>query len=641
MGAAPSINVSEDVVEVDGNEYDRGIAEAGFSVLTNTRSDVNTREGLIQRMGQQYDGERDVHEVLGYPDEIESEDYRAKYERLDVATRIVELPADDTWRKAPRVYDDDADGDDFQSDINKIDQTNRLFHYLRRLDIVSGIGEYGLLLIGLKDNQPLESEPVESNIDSPDDVAFFTPFAQDHVEDWKLGKHVENSGHNEPGDPRYNKPVQYQIDFNAYIDDEDIPDSTQEGGEEEDLQWVHWKRIIHVAEGKTENDLRGTPRQKPVYNRLIDYEKVIGASAEMFWTGAAPRFHFDVNTEDSSSIPSEELDNLDGEVRKFVNEMQTYLKTFNTDVEVIGGEEVDPTGVLDNLYAAFSGQTGIPQRILKGSERGELASSQDRANWFDRIRTRQHRFAEPDILRKVIDRLYTLGAIEEPRNETYTVDWPNLFELNTLEETEVKQNRAQTAQTMAPRNNTARLPGPYSDWLEYVETGEMSDAIKESEPQMSMNARIEPGDKVLVDGKRAVVQEKKTTEFETHTKDNMDASASNPVFVIVSVEGLEYVTRDQITSEEWRIDRDGKRDLEESQNLATNEVFNWPDSWKKSSTPARLIALDAWASMGAQFNCNSGQCCTGTMKGKVRDPEGFCASFKDRIFGTELWRGRF
>ena len=32
----------------------------------------------------------------------------------------------------------------------------------------------------------------------------------------------------------------------------------------------------------------------------------------------------------------------------------------------------------------ISAETGIPKRILTGSERGELASSQDRDNWFER-----------------------------------------------------------------------------------------------------------------------------------------------------------------------------------------------------------------------------------------------------------------
>lgn len=58
---------------------------------------------------------------------------------------------------------------------------------------------------------------------------------------------------------------------------------------------------------------------------------------------------------------------------------------------------------------------------------------------------------------------------------------------------------------------------------------------------------------------------------------------------------------------------------------------SWPDSWEKSEKPARLIALDAWSSMGATF--------TGCMTeiGSRR----ICAAYKDSMLGTGHWRNRF
>lgn len=58
---------------------------------------------------------------------------------------------------------------------------------------------------------------------------------------------------------------------------------------------------------------------------------------------------------------------------------------------------------------------------------------------------------------------------------------------------------------------------------------------------------------------------------------------------------------------------------------------SWPDSWEESDKPARLIALDAWTSMGSTF--------TGCMSeiGSRR----LCAAFKDSILMTERWRNRF
>ena len=73
---------------------------------------------------------------------------------------------------------------------------------------------------------------------------------------------------------------------------------------------------------------------------------------------------------------------------------------------------------------------------------------------------------------------------------------------------------------------------------------------------------------------------------------------------------------------------------------ALQGAWNPPDSWEESETPVRAIALDAWSSMGGQFDCG-GACCKGTMAPQLGDrgSDEFCGSFKDYILGTDLWRG--
>lgn len=58
---------------------------------------------------------------------------------------------------------------------------------------------------------------------------------------------------------------------------------------------------------------------------------------------------------------------------------------------------------------------------------------------------------------------------------------------------------------------------------------------------------------------------------------------------------------------------------------------SWPDSWEDADKPARLIALDAWTSMGGTW--------TGCMS-EISDKR-ICSAFKDEILGTERWRNRF
>lgn len=70
-------------------------------------------------------------------------------------------------------------------------------------------------------------------------------------------------------------------------------------------------------------------------------------------------------------------------------------------------------------------------------------------------------------------------------------------------------------------------------------------------------------------------------------------------------------------------------------NKDSYDTLDWtnPESWRESETPARVIALKAWADMNGQFDCG-GACCMGDL----RDAE-LCASLKDYVLGTEAWRG--
>lgn len=457
-------------VTFNGNEYsEEAFAAATRVVLANSdRANITRDSSILNRLGRQYDGDRDVYDVLGYPEEIDEEDYRARYERQDIAERIVKLPANDTWRHDPLVSDDLSaeEETEFEKAIKQLASESKLFHYLKRTDRIAGLGEYGLLFIGLKDDAALSEAPNTDNLNGPSSVAFFSPFAQDSVETWKLGK---DEGL-DVSDPRYNKPVRYHIDF-SNPDDKD-----------EDLQWVHWQRVIHIAEDVDESDIKGTPRLKPVFNRLIDREKVIGSSAEMFWAGADRKLQFDINSEQTADIPEEELKNLDDEVQKLVHEMQNYIKTFNTDIEVIGGEEVDPTGVLESIDKSIAGQTGIPRRILNGSERGELASSQDKASWYGRVANRQNQFAGPMELRPTIDRLRVFGVVPQPLNGTYVIKWPNLFELNEVEQSEVWNNRAEAIERISPQGDTSLLGLSSEELFEFVVDGKRPD-LAGVEPQ--------------------------------------------------------------------------------------------------------------------------------------------------------------
>ena len=109
----------------------------------------------------------------------------------------------------------------------------------------------------------------------------------------------------------------------------------------------------------------------------------------------------------------------------------------------------------------ISGTTGIPTRILLGSEAGQLASEQDRANWAERIDERRTLFCGPRILEPLADRFQEMGVLSEG---TVEFEWPPAFIQNPLE---IGQTQAQTARAIgnisrqtgnkAPMQLTSRL----------------------------------------------------------------------------------------------------------------------------------------------------------------------------------------
>ena len=101
----------------------------------------------------------------------------------------------------------------------------------------------------------------------------------------------------------------------------------------------------------------------------------------------------------------------------------------------LAGSVPDPTGHIERLLDLIAGTVGIPKRLLIGSERGELASSQDENNWAMTIAARHTHHAEPIILRPFIDKLISIQALPMPRFG-YVVEWPNL--LAQTEEEEAK-----------------------------------------------------------------------------------------------------------------------------------------------------------------------------------------------------------
>ena len=426
----------------------RAVPEVAALLDTNADSPLTSRMQAAQRAGLSFDGERDLYDTLGYDRSPDTTDFRAMYQRSDIARTIVNAPVAASWRKRPHISDTDGetDGDaetEFERAVEMLFEHHRLLNYLQRADIAASLGQYGLLFIGFATTSDgaddLASEPDDSlppltettGRGTDDALGYFSVFAQDSITDIETVETLTSA--------RYGLPEHYDIQF-----------QTSDRGSSET---VHHTRVVHIAEELLESEVYGTPELLPVYNRIKDIQKVVGASSEMYYRGADRKLHLDYQGDGRPS----DAERLQQESDELVHGLRDTLRTSNVELNRIGGESTDPSGIVENLLKLVSGETGIPLRMLTGSERGELASTQDRATFFERITERREQFCEPGILRPLLDRLIEYGVLPTPQDGSYTIEWPSLFELNDLERSELQKQRSTALKNAAPGGDPGQL----------------------------------------------------------------------------------------------------------------------------------------------------------------------------------------
>lgn len=403
--------------------YDRGLLSRFKGIL-----------GAIAGMGMSFGGARDLYAVFGYSPTVTFYQNYAKYKRQDIAARIVETEPKATWSQLPMPGAKMPEG--FAEQWDALVHQHNIAEVFKRLDVLCGLGKYAVLLVGFDDRRPLSS-PLNTN--RANKVTFLQPYAE-------VSATVKEYDQ-DPASPRFGKPKMYRIMPQKWRDlqsEGTLSTATWTSNEAFD---VHYSRIIHVAENCLEDTIFGTPRLERVFNLLDDLLKVVGGSAETFWLTGNRGLHIDVD-KDMTLLP-EDAEDLAAEVDEYQNELRRAIRTKGVKVTSIGSDTPDPRGNFAVIMGLISGATGIPQRILLGTEAGQLASAQDRANLAVRISERRVLWAEPIVLNPFVHMMIEAGVLQvdhvEGEDGMYW-EWPDAFIQNPLERA---QTAAQTARSLA------------------------------------------------------------------------------------------------------------------------------------------------------------------------------------------------
>lgn len=356
---------------------------AGLKSLTT----LLRRMSVASALGRQYDGQRDLYEALGWKKELTFDDYYRKYQR-GIGRRIVTAYPDACWRGRPTVL---FANESAQNVWEKLCMDKNVWHYLKRADILSGIGRYGVLVIGVADGKSM-SEPLTTAAS----LEYLMPYAETsaQIATWDT----------DPKSIRYNKPLTYSLSLANGL-------TTQ----------VHHTRVLHIAEDLMEDDVYGVPRLEAVYNYIESLETVAGGSAEMYFRGAFPGMALEGDAD--ADFSDEDRESLNSQLDEYTHGLRRTILAQGARVNQLSPQTVSPVDHIRVQIELISGTTGIPQRILLGSERGELASTTDQENWFNRVDERRQLYCEVWMLNPFILKMQNAGIL--PKSE-WTMEWPDL-----------------------------------------------------------------------------------------------------------------------------------------------------------------------------------------------------------------------
>lgn len=442
-----------------------------------TLSVLVARASLAAKLGTAYNGERDLYQALGYPTGISFWDFYARYRRQDIAKAVIDRPVQATWKNGFELVEaDDHEETELEKSFSDLSKQLQLISRFARLDKLSGLGQYGVMLLGFDDVRESGDflKPVSAGNRS---LLYVKPLSEESA--------TINEWESDPQDERYGLPRTYNITL------------WNPGQQSSSMIVAHHTRTIHVVDGLLESEVEGIPRLESIFNRLMDLEKIVGGSSEMFWRGARPGYHGKVDPE--FTMTQETKDDLQSQIDEYEHNLRRILVNQGIDLQSLQQQLADPSTYVDVQIQMISAVTGIPKRILSGSERGELSSSQDKDSWLSWIANRRTEFAESCVIRPFIDKCILYGVLPQPKDD-YTIAWPELFAETEEEKAKIGQIRASALGSYASSPTASSIVPPEaffeyflgfdSDQIELIT--EMADAAMEEEEKAMKAIGITP-----------------------------------------------------------------------------------------------------------------------------------------------------
>lgn len=408
---------------------------------------LDRRSRLIEKL---MDPRRDVDDECGFPQVITEEMLVKMTSRNGIASKIISVFPDKTWATYPEVLEnsDAEDETDFEKAFDnlhanlRIDNTpdddeesvglkrnswfkdvesSPIWSVFKRADKMArkSLSGYSVIVLGFNDGEELYTPLIPKD---GMELLYMTPYSEAHakVASWN-GDDTRKS---------FRRPKIYTV-TNLEQTNDTFSETTME---------VHHSRVLHICWNPEVSDLFCDSMLTALWNVLLGTDKIIGAAPEGYWKMAFTKLLL----ETLPGITEEDIDkaSLKTEIFNYENSLQSVMALFGMKGQSIAPEVTDPSPFFEFLIEIASITYGIPKRILMGSERGELSSSQDKSEFVEVIMETQKNHCSPMFVAPFIDRLIWAGVLPEPA-EGFFLKWPDLKAKGPGEQAEIAAKRAE------------------------------------------------------------------------------------------------------------------------------------------------------------------------------------------------------
>lgn len=330
-----------------------------------------------------------------YPKVLTSEDIFTLYDFSGLAQRIVSVFPEQSWKSDIYVYEtEEFRVTAFEEAWDSLYKKLKLSYYFEKADVLSGIGRFGVMVLGFNDGKSLDKPCIKAS-----ELLYIRCLSEQNVQIEQTERDINS--------PRYGYPTLYRITLRDEASGASVD------------KIVHWSRIIHVAETVLDSELFGVSRIWPVRYRVIDVERILGSSSAGYYRHGIPGVFY--GTDPDADVSDDDVDAIKSDMKDYASGVNRYMFGRGIVPQMLQASVTDPETYVRSQYQYICAFLGVPLRVFMGSESGQYASSQDRNTFQDKILVRQTKFCKPVILEPFVDRLIQVGVLPKPGNNEYQI----------------------------------------------------------------------------------------------------------------------------------------------------------------------------------------------------------------------------